>query len=480
MKYKRQHPIKILSYVTRNFWLLSIPLIRGLIYLKFDFQAWVKGAWFDITIVFLMLAFAFFRWFTKFYRFTDEAFYVKMGIFNLIESEVLFKSFTSIEIERRFYHRPFRCGILRIDTNSGSKKKSDITLTLRNNDLNSLAEIYSAIHDSKKLKYCYYPRRTHLVFFSLIFSNTLSGVILLSTLIFQGGKIIGNELEMRFVDTFNSYTRRLTQKIPPAALAIALIILGGWTISFCINLLRHWNFSCERKGNKIIVRNGFLTKRENYLNSLRINYTDLRQSLLSIIFKISSVHVHCTGYGKAKNAIAVLVPITLKREVFNTMKMILPEYPEIKATVRPTTYQVRRFIFLPILYILIVPILNLSMLTLFPTWIDVINFISLIILIPLVWLLIVKIVSVFTTGIGYSDGYLVLKYCKFYEFHTIIVPVEKISMVVIRQSSAQKATDNCTLIVYTNAERTKYHIVRYLNYSETVDFLQQHSINFLK
>ena len=107
------------------------------------------------------------------------------------------------------------------------------------------------------------------------------------------------------------------------------------------------------------------------------------------------------------------------------------------------------------------------------------NFISLIILIPLVWLLIVKIVSVFTTGIGYSDGYLVLSIANFMN-STLSLFLLKISMVVIRQSSAQKATDNCTLIVYTNAERTKYHIVRYLNYSETVDFLQQHSINFLK
>ena len=223
-----------------------------------------------------------------------------------------------------------------------------------------------------------------------------------------------------------------------------------------------------------------MTKRENYLNALKINYTDLRQSLLSIIFRISSVHVHCTGYGKAKNAIAVLVPITLKREVFNTMKMLLPEYPAVTVTVKPTTFQVRRFIFLPILYILIVPLVSLTMLILFPTWGDMIYFVSIIFSIPLFWLLIVKIVSVFTTGIGYSDGYLALKYCRFFEYHTVIVPVEKISMVEIRQSIAQKATDNCTLIVYTNAERTKYHIVRYLTYSVTVDFLQRNSINFLK
>ncbi len=480
MKYRRQHPIKILSYATRNFWLLSIPLIRGLIYLRFDFEAWVAGAWFDILIVFCMLLLAFIRWGTKFYRYTNEAFYVRTGVASKIEKEVLYRSFSSVEVERKFWLRPFKAAILRIDTNSGSSKKSDLALTLQLKDLNVFIEVYSYTQHSHKLKLCYYPKKTHLVFFSLIFSNTLSGVILLSTLIFQGGKIIGNELEQRFVDTFNSYTRKLTQNISPTALAVSLVILGGWLISFCINLLRHWNFCCERKGSKIVVRSGFLTKRTSYLSSKRINYADLRQSLMSIIFRVSSVHVHCTGYGKVKHAIAVLVPFTDRQEVFTTLKMLLPDYPTIKTTVKPTTFQFRRFIFFPVVFILVIAIVGLTMLNFFPTWDNMIFFVCIIAIIPFIWLLIVKFVSTYTTGIGYAEGFIALKYCHFFEFHTVIVPVDKITMVEIRQSLAQKPTDNCTLVIYTNAEKTKSHIVRFLTYSDTIGFLQQNSINFLK
>ncbi len=119
MKYKRQHPIKILSYATRNFWLLSIPLIRGLIYLRFDFEAWVAGAWFDILIVFCMLLLAIIRWGTKYYRYTNESFYVRTGVASKVEKEVLYRSFSSVEVERKFWLRPFSAAILRIDTNSG-------------------------------------------------------------------------------------------------------------------------------------------------------------------------------------------------------------------------------------------------------------------------------------------------------------------------------------------------------------------------
>ena len=480
MKYKRQHPAKILKYATKNFWFLSIPLLRGLVYLRFDFQTWVKGAWFDILILFLMLGFAVMKWLNVYYRYDDNTFYFKNGILFRQESEILFSTFSTVEIERNFWLIPFKAQKLVFDTNAGSKRKADFTLTMRKKDAVTFGELYTITNQSKKLKFSYYPKRLHLIAFSLIFSNTLSGVILIATLFFQGGKIVGNELERRFMDTFGTYAKRITEKVPPAALAVALVIIGGWLLSFLINLLRHWNFSCEKKGGKIIVRNGYFTKRTHFLSNRKINFVDLRQSLLTVIFRISSVHVHCSGYGKAKNAIAVLVPITTKEQIFNTMHMLLPEFTFSKATVRPTRYQVRRFIFFPILFIMCVVLLALLMLNFFPSWDSMIYFVCAISLIPLVWLLIVKIVADFTTGIGYSSDCLVLKYCRHFEFHTVIVPVEKISMIQITQSIAQKATDNCTLKVYTNAERTKYHLIHFLTYSQTVDFLTHNRINVLK
>lgn len=479
MTFQRQHPIKILGYTTRNFWLLSIPLIRGLVYYKFDFESWIHGAWFDILIVLSMLIFAILRWLSVSFAFNENNLYYKKGIFLFQESEIAFTRITSVGIENKFYLIPFKAATLSIDTNAGTKRKSDMTLILSRKNIDTFSNVYNKV-SSKKLRMIYSPSRKHLVFFSFVFSNTLSGVILLSTLIFQSGKIVGNQLEQTFFATFTSYTQKMTKNISPATLAIALVILGGWFISFCINLLRYWNFSCERKGSNIVVRNGFLTKRISYLNRKNINYIDLRQSLSTILFKISSVHVHCTGYGKAKNAIAVLVPITVRQEVTNTMKMLLPDYPEAKTTVNTSRFQIRRLIFFPILSILLIILLALALLYILPDWSEMIYLASIIVLIPLAWLLIVKIVSDYTTGIGCSSGFLILKYCRFYEFHNVIVPIDKVSLVEIRQSFAQKPTDNCNIKIYTNAERTKYHLINFLAYSEVLEFLEQNNISYMK
>ena len=61
MELKRQHPIKIIDYSSKSFWLLSIPLIRGLFYLQFDLWAWIQGAWFDIFVLLVILIYGFFQ-----------------------------------------------------------------------------------------------------------------------------------------------------------------------------------------------------------------------------------------------------------------------------------------------------------------------------------------------------------------------------------------------------------------------------------
>ena len=104
-------------------------------------------------------------------------------------------------------------------------------------------------------------------------------------------------------------------------------------------------------------------------------------------------------------------------------------------------------------------------------------FAGIIFIIPAVWLLIVKIVSHYTTGIGFFDNILTLKYCKMYEFHTALIPIGKISMVKINQSIFQIPTNNCTLVIYTNAEKTMYHTVKYLPYDHAMEFLRALNIH---
>ena len=44
---KRQHPSALIGYTSQKFWLLLIPLIRGLAAIRFDISRWAEGAKWD-------------------------------------------------------------------------------------------------------------------------------------------------------------------------------------------------------------------------------------------------------------------------------------------------------------------------------------------------------------------------------------------------------------------------------------------------
>ncbi len=473
----RQHPVKILGYTKKNFWLLSIPLLRGLVALQFDFYAWVEGAWLDILIVSLILVFALSRWFFTSYSFHDDTINVSSGVFFRSKSSVPFSNIASLSVEKSFLLKPFRACAIYVDTNSGSRSKADISLTVSKKRLAELSLMYSQFTAASTMKYSHYPSRAHLMFFSLIFSNTLSGVILLATLIYQSGQLVGNELQSRVVSTLNNMTKKIALVLPKTAFVLSVVLLCGWAFSFVLNLIRHWNFSATRQSDSIAINNGFMTNRSYFLSLKKVNYVDFRQRLLSIIFRISSVHIHCTGYGKKKREMAVLIPITTKNEVFGSMSMLLPDFPKPETQIRPTFGQISRFIWDPIMCILAIPIVALTLMLFFPNWVEVIVLASIIFEIPLVWLLIVKLTAKFATGIGYTNKVYTLKYCKFYEYHTILLPEDKISSVKILRNPFQRLSDNCNLVIYTNAEHTMTHCIKYLTYSEVVDFLSEKGID---
>ena len=97
----------------------------------------------------------------------------------------------------------------------------------------------------------------------------------------------------------------------------------------------------------------------------------------------------------------------------------------------------------------------------------------------LIWLLIVKIIACFHTDLGFSDGFITAKYCRFFEYHCIIVPVEKIVMVQVRQTKNQKRTKNCNLVLLTNAEKPKLHKIKNMPLKETMEFLRRNDIHIL-
>lgn len=458
----RQHPLTIFGYITSGFWLLLIPLTRSLIAMKFNIAEWLKGAWLDVLIVGLIFGFAFLRWFFITFKIEDEYIQTGTGYFGLIKSKIYYSQASSMTCSQGIFLRLIRAYRINIDTNSNARpfSKHNVTIVVKKSEFEKLYTIIKG-HGDGMAKFSYQPKKSQLLIFSFLFSSTISGVILIATILYQGVRIVGREVEQQFLlDLNNRVAEFLTINLPPITVAIIMIIVVGWLYSFMVNLIRHWDFTAVRQGRNIIIQSGIITKRINIIDIDRINFIDTRQSFLMRIFKICSVQISCAGYGKSNRQISVLVPVTTNEEVLMSLRVLVPKFPRPTLTLRSRLIQLPSFLTTPVLIVASVPVAAYIVSWIFPEWESIIMFLMVMFMIPGFWFIVVKFASVFTTGIGFHDGYATLSYCRFYSFHTVVVPIERICIATTKQTVMQYFNKQCDLKIYTNSEKTSYHKVK--------------------
>ena len=140
----------------------------------------------------------------------------------------------------------------------------DIKLVIREKDVQRLLKYIEPAKnsDGEKSERQYKPNKRRMLFFSLAFSSALSGLIYFGTLLIQGGKLVGDELEERFlgaVDNVTKVAEKVIYGITPVTVGIIIIIGMGWLYSFVSNYLRHINFEISKSINGVQIKSGFFS-----------------------------------------------------------------------------------------------------------------------------------------------------------------------------------------------------------------------------
>lgn len=472
---KNQHPIKIFSYCSKNMWLLIFPLLRGLTAIKLmDFQSlysWFEGAWFDILIVLFIFLTGFMRW--KFSRFKaeDDRIVYQNGIFMRTIIDVPYSKVTSFTIENQFFLRFFKASVLYIDTSSGKFGENDLKITVSRKDaimIQKNIEHYFAEFKKELLgnyHYKYKPKWFSMFFFSFIFSSTLTGVIYIAIFFIKSGKIVEEIIQERMIDKLSDVSRTVSEQVPlkisPLAITIALFFIGSWLISFIANIIRYTKFKIAVAGKIAEIHTGVLTKRNYYINTSKINYIDLRQSILTKIAKVMSINVNCSGYGNSRKEIPVFVPLMHKNHAVPALKAMLPDAPAFhRVDYKPSLRFLWRYTWKAVLLCVGFAVLYFAADYFFPVYHDAYIFVLIMAEIPSAWFGIVNIISNCTSGVSAYEGNICIKYSRGYVFHTVLARTDKIVKSVISQSIFQKFTKTCDISLYINSEFSLYHKVK--------------------
>ena len=131
----RQHKIAILKYTTKNFWMLPIPLVRGLAAVRFDVYRWFQGAYWDLIVIMLMIGFAVLRWYFVRFEVGEKGIFISHGILIRNEFTVPYPAVACASATRSLWLRPIRAVTVALDSDShstlGHGKKADVELIIK-------------------------------------------------------------------------------------------------------------------------------------------------------------------------------------------------------------------------------------------------------------------------------------------------------------------------------------------------------------
>lgn len=475
---RRAHPVNILENASRYLILLLFPVLRALLTSGEGFYAWLNGAWMDLCVLALMMGLAIYRWYVYTFYFDRSGIYITKGAVIRQKRYLPFEELTAVSIEAPWYYYPIKTVRLKADTDGGSPRAADFAITIDRKTAEKIV-VYSKrrLENKQGVRRFYIPGNFYIAIFSLLTSNSITGVLYFATSISQAGNLFGKEFEERIVTQFTRIARLLAFGLPPFAAVVGYAILGFWGLSFVINLLKHLRFEASRQGGSLEVKAGLFTRRSYAIAVERINYLLIRQSLLSKWFGFFIVLIQCTGYGKAKNELSVLMPSGEADELKANLTMLLPDIPLVARKIKPKLVNLSRFLIPPLALIGAVLGIGLLAVRYLPEFRSSMIFLLVIAELPCVWWLAVKIFSFCFTGIGYNDRVVTLYYTFGYQVLTSSIPRDKISKIEISQTLFQISTKCCDVTFYSYAEGRKKQKVLNMNLPEVKKLLELEDVD---
>ncbi len=464
LQYQREHPIRILARISHFAILLVIPILRALLFSGGNLLYWLSGAWIDLLVLFFMVFFGWLAWYFDLYAFTADGVYQYTGVFTIKKTRYPLEKTTEMVVERIWYYRMFGAARLRLDTPGGNSRKNDLSIVVRQKDAEAfLQKAERAYSNVRQVE----GDLLSEVGLSLLSSNGFTGAIFLGTLLMQAGNIFGAEFEEQVMDHVTKTAGLVAFFLPPTAALISLMILAGWTISFILNLFRYARFFASRSGPNLQIQTGLFINRRTYVIAAdRVNFLEVRQTLITKLLGIFSVNLHVIGYGKARDELPVLIPAFRANNAMRSLAALFPDLPFGARRVRPQRRNFRRFLTIPLWLMGGILLASLLGILLLPAFTGLVVFFGGMFCLADGVYLLTKALSFSHTGACYQDGVYTFRYTRGLNFCRISFSEDQLVKARIRQTVFQKRAGCCTVLVYTYGERATRHLIPNLELAE--------------
>ncbi|MDE6035050.1 MAG: hypothetical protein K2G36_03990 [Ruminococcus sp.] len=460
-----EHPLRILRYSAKNIWLLIFPLLRGVKTIRFDaesFYNWVRGAWFDIAVIGIIIVFGYIRWHFSGIELTDKYLIRWEGISAKIKTKIPYASVSTVTVEKPLWLVPVRAMKISCDTSAGNYKSADLRIMVTGKFCKDFLARVPDVNQKNRLEEIPETTPLSVLLFSVFFSSGLSGTVYIATFFMKGGDIARDIINVsldRLTETTEKLAEKLIIRIPSVAVFMGAFFIGAWFISFLLNFFRYYGFSVDGDESCIKIFCGLLNRREYRITSAHINYTDLRQNLIMKFTGSVAVNISCAGYGSEKNQLPVLFPVKREKHIDKSLEK-MGIFTGIKNDFRPKKNGWWQYIWQPVIASVVVIPAHILIKKYIPTLSELSFFFVIMAEILLVWLIAVKLTAFFTSGISIYDDKIMVRCSKMSGFHTVVAESKKLVKLEIQQPVFQKISGKCSIVLWFGGEERSHFRVR--------------------
>lgn len=465
IKLYHEHPLRILKYSAKNIWLLIFPLLRGIKSIRLDadrFYQWVRGAWFDIAVIGIIIVFGYVRWHFSGIELTDDKVIRWEGIIGKVKTTIPYKNISSVTIEKPVYLMPLQAIKFSCDTSAGIYRSVDMKIMVNKKFCDDFLSRVPDVNQKNKLQNI--PETTHLsvLLFSLFFSSGFSGTVYIATFFMKGGNIAHDIINVsldKITQTSEKITNNLIIHIPSATILVGILFIVAWFVSFIVNFQRYAGFKVECDEYCIKVLCGLINRREYRITSAHINYTDLRQNLIMKFFGAVAVNISCAGYGSSKNHLPVLLPVKKEENLGENLEKI-GIFGGIRNDFRPKSDGWWQYIWQPVIISLLIFPVHIFIKRFVPEIAELSFFFAIMLEIPVLWLITIKLTAFFTSGISVYDNKIMVRCSQMTSFHTVVAEKQKLVKFEIQQPVLQKISGKCSIILWFSGEERAHFKVK--------------------
>ena len=277
-----------------------------------------------LAIIFIVLIVNILFW-RKTYIFLDGKSLVveKNTIISKKSNTIAMKNISNVNLEQNIFERFIGTYKIKIDTNSSSTaEETDVKIILKKNKadifrksiLNSIEKTSPELINEKDdediytIKYSLKDVILHSIYSTPISIGIYGGIVVVSLIINQ----------------FSNENKNIDEGIVQMLLGI-LVIFIPIVYSLCKNLFKFYGFKVGRKGDKIYINYGLMTKKQYTVPVDKINAIVIDEPTISRIFKKKSIELVNIGMGDNYNESAQVLLSEGHNKYKEKLKLILPE-----------------------------------------------------------------------------------------------------------------------------------------------------------